>query len=72
MNRKPRRPIYPGEARSLLREAVRLNIQSRKPGCPAQVAEERDRILADLNASNTHWQTSHPTNIDDYKHPMDV
>lgn len=51
-------------ARSLLRQAVKLNIQSR--GQNNRFADERDEIVADLAAAGC------PANYSDYTHPSEV
>lgn len=63
----PMRPMTPAEARSLLREAVRLNITHRKTGRDTtQFSDERDEIATDLATAG------YPTNYADYDHPSDV
>lgn len=58
------RKMTANEARSLLREAVTLNIQSR--GRNNRFSEERDEIVANLTTARQ------PANYSDYSHPSEV
>lgn len=62
------RPMLAGEARALLREAVKLNIQHERSGARAESpwADERDMIVRDLTAAGF------PANYADFEHPRDV
>ena len=61
------RTMTAGEAKSLLREAVKLNIQHARTGREVSpLSVERDTIAADLAAAG------HPADFANYSHPMDV
>lgn len=58
------RPMTAGEARSLLRDAVRLNLKAR--GHENRESRERDRIISELRTAG------YPADVDAYEHPSDV
>ena len=60
------RAITATEAKSLLREAVTLNIKASRFERATSFSEERDEIIADLDAAGF------PSNVADYEHPSDV
>ena len=60
-------PMTPAEARSLLREAVELDITHWGTGrVTSRFSDERDAIAADLTTAG------YPANYADYDHPSDV